>query len=62
MASKREGPKCHVCVQCGRSFVDLPTRGSREKCKNEELVKCDHCVLAVRSENDLKDHVKDPHA
>ncbi|KAH3692476.1 hypothetical protein DPMN_194317 [Dreissena polymorpha] len=27
-ASKHEGPKCHVCVKCGKSFADKMNRGS----------------------------------
>ncbi|KAH3701310.1 hypothetical protein DPMN_076294 [Dreissena polymorpha] len=37
---------------------EVPTRGSREKCNQEELVKSYPCGSAVRSENDLKEHVK----
>ncbi|KAH3707762.1 hypothetical protein DPMN_067177 [Dreissena polymorpha] len=59
MASKHEGPKCHVCVKCGKSFADKYLQTAHEKSESEEgFVKCDQCGLEVRSANDLKEHVK----
>ncbi|KAH3729001.1 hypothetical protein DPMN_054964 [Dreissena polymorpha] len=41
-ASKHEGTKCHVCVQCGRNFADKYLLAAHEKSvKKEGLVKCD---------------------
>ncbi|KAH3782429.1 hypothetical protein DPMN_160344 [Dreissena polymorpha] len=59
MASKHEGPKCHVCVQCCRSFADKYLLAAHEKsAKKEGLWKCDQSGLAVGSENDHKELVK----
>ncbi len=58
-ASKHEGPKCHVCVKCGKSFADKYLLTAHEKSESKEgFVKCDQCGLEVRSANDLKEHVK----
>ncbi|KAH3897337.1 hypothetical protein DPMN_021525 [Dreissena polymorpha] len=58
-ASKHEGPKRHVCVQCGRSFAAKYLLAAHEKSERKQgFVKCDQCGLEVRSASDLKEHVK----
>ncbi|KAH3712832.1 hypothetical protein DPMN_072589 [Dreissena polymorpha] len=47
-----------VCTVRQELCGQVPTRGSRDKCKKEGLVKCDQRGLAVRSENDLIENVK----
>ncbi|KAH3869205.1 hypothetical protein DPMN_032366 [Dreissena polymorpha] len=49
---------CEKAFQCGRSFADKYLLVAREKsAKIKELVICYQCGLAVRSENDLREHV-----
>ncbi|KAH3853393.1 hypothetical protein DPMN_095916 [Dreissena polymorpha] len=55
---ERRTQMSRVCTVRQELCGQVPTRGSREKCKKEGLVKCYQCGLAVRSENDLKEHVK----
>ncbi|KAH3739710.1 hypothetical protein DPMN_046395 [Dreissena polymorpha] len=51
---ERRTQMSHVCTVRQELCGQVPTRGSREKCKKEGLVKCYRCGFAVRSENDLK--------
>ncbi|KAH3857459.1 hypothetical protein DPMN_100066 [Dreissena polymorpha] len=55
--NEQRTPMSRVCTVRQELCGQVPSRGLREKCKKEELVKCYQCGLAVRSENDLREPV-----
>ncbi|XP_052223874.1 gamma-aminobutyric acid type B receptor subunit 2-like [Dreissena polymorpha] len=58
-ASQHEGLKCHVCIQCGKSFADKYLLAAHEKSEIKQgFVKCDQLGLEVRSSSDLREHAK----